>query len=103
MAANVNPTKTIPSHSAEAEALFMSIGEGAIVTDTNARISRINQTALRILGYSEKEMIGKWFPEVIIAEDEQGTALSNIDRPMGQAFFNRPVSFGPDLLPAQRW
>lgn len=93
MAANVNPTKTIPSHSAEAEALFMSIGEGAIVTDTNARISRINQTALRILGYSEKEMIGKWFPEVIIAEDEQGTALSNIDRPMGQAFLTgRSVS-----------
>ena len=70
----------------EAEALFMSIGEGAIVTDTNAHISRVNQTALRILGYSEKEIIGKWFPSVVIAEDEQGRELASIERPMGQAF-----------------
>lgn len=86
MVAKVSTLKASPGHSAEAEALFMSIGEGAIVTDTNARISRVNQTALRILGFSEKELIGKWFPEVIIAEDEHGNALSNIDRPMGQAF-----------------
>jgi PAS domain S-box-containing protein len=77
----------------ETDALFMSIGEGAIVTDTNARISRINQAALNILGFKEKELIGKWFPGVIIAEDAQGNQLANIERPMGQAFLTgKPVS-----------
>jgi two-component system, OmpR family, phosphate regulon sensor histidine kinase PhoR len=86
MVARIKPEKAELEQGAEAEALFMSIGEGAIVTDTNARISRVNQTALRILGFSEKEMLGKWFPEIIVAEDERGNRLSNIDRPMGQAF-----------------
>jgi len=66
----------------------MSIGDGAIVTDESARISRINQPALRILGYSERELLGRWFPEVIPAEDEQGNRLTSIDRPMGQAFLS---------------
>jgi len=86
MGAKINPEKTKLDRNTEAEVLFMSIGEGAFVTDSNARISRVNQTALRILGFSEKELLGKWFPEVILAEDEQGNPLNNIDRPMGQAF-----------------
>jgi two-component system phosphate regulon sensor histidine kinase PhoR len=86
MVAKIAAQKPLISHPVETDALFMSIGEGAFVTDTNARISRVNQVALNILGFKEKELLGKWFPEVIIAEDEQGNPLSNIDRPMGQAF-----------------
>lgn len=86
MGAKVSAKRSGLAQTPEAEALFMSIGEGAVVTDSNARISRINQTGLRILGYSEKDVMGRWFPEVIIAEDEQGNRLSSIDRPMGQAF-----------------
>jgi len=88
MGAKVVPAKHHLSQGAEAEALFMSIGEGAIVTDASARISRINQTALRILGFSEKEILGRWFPEIIVAEDERGNRLTSIDRPMGQAFLS---------------
>ena len=68
------------------EALFMSLGDGAIVTDAEAHISRINKKALDILGFKEKDVLGKWFPEVIIAEDGYGNVLSNTERPIGQVF-----------------
>lgn len=85
--------KTQLHQTPEADALFMSIGEGAIATDSNARISRVNQAALNILGFKEKDLLGKWFPGIIIAEDEQGNQIANIDRPMGQAFLSgKPAS-----------
>jgi PAS domain S-box-containing protein len=71
---------------AQAEAIFSSIGDGAIATDEFGKITRINPTALKILGYKEKEMIGKWFPSVIINVDEDGLPLSLIDRPITRAF-----------------
>jgi PAS domain-containing protein len=43
---------------AEADALFLSIGDGALVTDSRGRISRINQVALNILGFKRRELIG---------------------------------------------
>src|SRR5690348_11803757 len=71
---------------AEADALFLSIGEGAIVTDAQGRISRVNQAALRILGFKEEELLGKWYPEAVIAEDSAGNVLANYDRPIAQVF-----------------
>ena len=70
----------------EAEALFLSIGDGAIVIDSQGRISRVNQTAQDILGFHYRELIGKWYPGTIIAEDQTGRVLSNLQRPIGQVF-----------------
>jgi PAS domain S-box-containing protein len=72
--------------SAEAEALFFSIGEGAIFTDAYARINRVNRAALNTLGYSEEELLGGWFPDLIKASDEQGRPLSSIERPIARVF-----------------
>ncbi|GAC1391818.1 MAG: hypothetical protein NVSMB46_05720 [Candidatus Saccharimonadales bacterium] len=72
--------------SAHADALFLSIGEGAIATDEKGKIERINSTALNILGYTEQEVIGKWFPKICIATDEAGKAIPTIERPITQAF-----------------
>lgn len=69
-----------------AEALFTSIGDGAIATDEFGKITRINPTALRILGYTEREMIGAWFPKKIISLHEDGNQVSLIDRPITRAF-----------------
>lgn len=69
-----------------AEALFSSIGDGAIATDEFGKITRINPTALRILGYNEREMIGAWFPKKIISVHESGEVISLIDRPITRAF-----------------
>jgi PAS domain S-box-containing protein len=71
---------------AQSEAIFNSIGDGAIATDEFGKITRINPTALRILGYKEKEIIGKWFPSAVINVDENGVPLSLIDRPITRAF-----------------
>lgn len=69
-----------------AEALFTSIGDGAIATDEFGKITRINPTALRILGYTEREMLGAWFPKKIVALTDQDTPISLIDRPITRAF-----------------
>ena len=69
-----------------AEALFTSIGDGAIATDEFGKITRINPTALTILGFSEREMIGAWFPKKIVSLHENGEQVSLIDRPITRAF-----------------
>jgi PAS domain S-box-containing protein len=71
---------------AEAEALFASIGEGAIVTDVNGKISRVNPQAEEILGFRADELIGQWFPNVIISEDEDGRVIPNSRRPIFEIF-----------------
>lgn len=71
---------------AEVNALFYSIGEGAIVTNEHGRVSRINQKALELLGFKLYEILGKWYPEIVVAEDEHGKKILNFDRPITQVF-----------------
>lgn len=68
------------------EVLFASIGEGAIATDETGRIIRINDEAQHILGYSEDEALGEWFPRKIVAYDDALMVLKPIDRPITQSF-----------------
>lgn len=77
---------------AEAEALFLSIGEAAIVTDADGKVSRINQTALAILDLKPEDIIGKWYPDVVVAENEAGEVLLPMERPITEMFITgRPV------------
>ncbi|MGI9027396.1 MAG: sensor histidine kinase [Candidatus Saccharimonadales bacterium] len=77
---------------AEAEALFFSIGEGAIATDELGNITRINNVALEILGYEVQDVIGKWYPDTFIAEDQNGRPIANIELPITEAFLTgKPV------------
>jgi PAS domain S-box-containing protein len=92
-------TKLINVHSVDdrveivADVLFYSIGEGAIIIDERGNISRVNKIALDILGYSEAELIGKWYANVLVAEDEYGKPIANLDRPMTEAIISgKPVS-----------
>lgn len=78
--------RTPHEQQAEAEALFTSIGDGAISTDEFGRITRVNPAAQRLLGYNEKELIGTWFPKKIIAVTLDDTPLNLIDRPITHAF-----------------
>ncbi|MDB5175963.1 MAG: hypothetical protein JWM81_821 [Candidatus Saccharibacteria bacterium] len=71
---------------AQAEALFSSIGEGAIATDEFGKITRINPIALATLGYSEKELLGEWFPKKILALTDRNVPVNLIDRPITKAF-----------------
>lgn len=71
---------------AETQALFTSIGDGAITTDKFGRITRINPMALSILGFEEAEMLGEWFPKKIVAVNAENTPVNLIDRPITKAF-----------------
>ncbi len=75
-------------HQAETTALFNSIGEGAISTDAQARINRINQIALDLLGFKKKDVIGQWFPKVIQAVTENGKSINMLDRPITKALLS---------------
>jgi PAS domain S-box-containing protein len=77
----------------EVEALLDSIGDGAIMTDEFGRIIRINPAALEILGYTENELLGTWFPKTIVSIGPDKKPLSLIDRPIGKAFLSgKPIS-----------
>lgn len=80
------PKLLLKQDQTESDALFLSIGEGALVTDYRGRLSRINQVALNILGFRARELIGKWYPGVVVAEDKNGRPISNLDRPITQVF-----------------
>lgn len=77
---------TLEEQQVLAEALFTSIGEGAIATDEFGKITRMNPRALDILGASRKEMIGAWFPKKIKCITSDGKPVSLIDRPITRAF-----------------
>ena len=87
-------TYTPVEQRAEAEAIFMSIGDGALATDEFGRITRINPVGLHILGYTKpEELVGAWFPGKIIAVNANDTPYNLIDRPITKAFLTgNPIS-----------
>lgn len=78
----------LQQHQAQSNALFASIGEGAIATDDEGRINKVNQPALDMLGFEEHEVLGEWFPKIIVAEDENGNTIPTIRRQITQAFLS---------------
>ena len=68
------------------EALFASIGDGAIATDEFGKVIRINAAALQILGYRESEMVGQWFPRKVIALTEKDEPVDLMERAITKAF-----------------
>lgn len=73
--------------------LFNSIGEGAFIFDERGYITQVNKIALDILGFTEKELVGQWLPEILVAEKENGDLIPNYDRPATEAFLSgKPVA-----------
>ncbi len=87
------PKQAAQEQRAVAEALFTSIGDGAITTDEFGRITRVNPTAQQLLGYSEDELIGTWFPKKIMAVSLDDEPINLIDRPIIKAFLTgKPIA-----------
>src|SRR6185437_14355441 len=89
--ANQATTQVVAEIRAESEALFRSIGDGAIATDEFGHITRINPTALHILGLTYPEAIGQWFPRVVRIVRADGSALPLIERPIVRMFLTGQV------------
>lgn len=84
---------TIAQEKALSDALFLNIGDGAIATNSHGRISRVNPAALDLLGYKKEDLLGKWFPDKIIACTEDGEVIPIMERAITQAFITgNPVS-----------
>lgn len=87
------PKRTRHEQQAEAEAIFTSIGDGAITTDEFGRITRVNPAAQELLGYSEAELLSEWFPKKIVAVTPDNQPINLMDRPITKAFLTgKPVA-----------
>ena len=88
-----NPLEVSASEQeAKAEAMFQSIGDGAITTDEFGRITRVNPAARHILGYKKKDLLGAWFPKKIVMVDAKDRPINMIDRPITKAFLTgKPI------------
>jgi PAS domain S-box-containing protein len=81
------------SQVAIAEALFVSMGDGAITTDEFGKITNVNASAEFMLGYTKKDLIGKNYIKTVKAFSFDGFNMSIIDRPVTKAFLTgKPVS-----------
>lgn len=93
MSTKADTSETLEEAQARADALFLSIGVGAIAINEQGYIDRVNQVALRVLGYRHKEVIDKWFPKTIKAVDEDGEEIPLINRPITRSFLTgKPVT-----------
>ncbi len=74
------------------EAAFASIGEGAIIIDECGRIIRVNDIALKLLGYKESELIGQLLTNKIKLLNVDLKTITPINGPMVKAIISgRPV------------
>jgi PAS domain S-box-containing protein len=73
---------------AQTDALFSSIGQGIIATDDQGKITQVNQAAIDMLGYRERELIGQWFPKKIQALHQDNSPLEPAERPIAKAFLS---------------
>lgn len=64
------------------EAMLGSIGDGIIATDNKGIITMVNQRGADVLGWDQKDLIGKDIVSVIPLEDELGNALAGSERPV---------------------
>ncbi len=63
------------------EAILASIGEGLILYGVNEKIERINAAALKMLNYSESEVIGHNFTDVLKATYKKQVNIPHSRRP----------------------
>lgn len=82
---------TVAEVRAESEALFRSIGDGAVATDEFGHITRINPTALSILELTPEQALGKWFPRVVVIVRPDGSPIPLLERPIVKMFLTGHV------------
>lgn len=70
----------VEAKSAKDEAILSGIGEGLIMLDNNGIVQLVNLAAEKLLGYSEKELMGKKFVEVVSAVTDSDEPISASER-----------------------
>ncbi|MFZ2205170.1 MAG: PAS domain S-box protein [Minisyncoccia bacterium] len=70
---------------AKDEALLENIGEGVIAINKEGKVILMNNTAEDLLGFNSIEVIGKFFNDAIILQDEEGNNIPEKLRPITSA------------------
>lgn len=73
---------------ARIEALFVSIGDGAVATDDHGRITRINKAALKILKLKEAEVLRRRFVDVIVPVHSNGQPVDIANSPLAKVYLS---------------
>lgn len=83
----------------QANVLFSSIGDGAILIDRTGHIQKVNDRTLELLGFKRDEVIGQWFPGIIVARDSKGRRIEPLKRAITRAFLNgKPISHNTNYV-----
>jgi PAS domain S-box-containing protein len=69
----------------KSEALINSIGDGLVFTNQYGEIVNVNNSAARLMGYSERDMVNRKISEIIPMLDKDGHALDPLDQPAVKA------------------
>ncbi len=78
---------------AKYDAMLRSIGEGVIVFDAAGRVEAANRVAEKLFGYSEEQLVGSEFTELVKAMDDDGAIIMPGDRPLSRVVAtNKAVS-----------
>lgn len=86
-------TQLLAEEKAMSDALFASLGEAALATDRYGKIMRINEAALNLFGYTEDDIVGKKYLNVVSAYDLNGHEIDTLNRPIIRSLMEgKPVS-----------
>ncbi len=76
---------TIEQEHQRANALLESLGEGVIAIDLNGIVQNANPTAVSMLGFTEDELLGKPFADIVKAENDSGHIIPKEERGVTKA------------------
>ncbi len=77
--------QTVDQEKAEDEALLASIGDGIVATDKDEKITLVNKAFEEMLGWREKEAVGKRTIEILKMQDDSGDKIAKTERPLQMA------------------
>jgi PAS domain S-box-containing protein len=90
--------------------ILRSMEESLLVTDTELQIRRVNPSALRLLGYSEEELIGRPAGQVILEREAparrsavERTYRTKAGRPIPVLFSSAEMRDGSGMLEGYVW
>lgn len=75
----------LESSKAYDESLLASIADGVLAVDPGGRVTEVNDAAVRLLGFSRRQLLGQLWSDVLVLADDEGHAIPDADRPLTKA------------------
>lgn len=80
---------------AKDQSILLSIGDGLVVTDKDAKIILTNSAFEKLIGYTQEEVIGKTISEIIKIEDQYNQEVEQSDYPHYSVIANKKSYISP--------